>query len=126
MNVYDETTGELLVEPDLEAGYTYPGKHFVAHHEAVEEVSHMAVMPGTEHLNGGAGLRGKIVDTPAQDAWDEYEDCLLYHAYTEEELAAQKADAEPTKDMEKRVAALEENQSELQEALDMILTGVTE
>lgn len=89
MNVYDETTGELLAEPDLEVGYTYPGKHFVAHHEAVEEVSHMAVMPGTEHLNGGAGLRGKIVDTPAQDAWDEYEDCLLYHAYTEEELAAQ-------------------------------------
>lgn len=25
---------------------------------------------------------------PAKAAWDEYEDCLLYHPYTEEELAA--------------------------------------
>ena len=84
--MYDETTGELLAEPDLEAGYTYPGKHFVAHHEAVGEVSHLDVMPGTESMNGGKGLRGKVVDVSAKDAWDEYEDCLLYHAYTDEEL----------------------------------------
>ena len=134
MNIYHEKTMELLSNPDLEIGSTYPGRHFVAHHEAVAEVSHLEVMPGTELLNGGKGLRGKVVDVPAQDAWDEYEDCLLYHPYTEEELAAQKVDQPPGSDnpIEDRVKALEEGKAdqtevdELAEALNMILTGVTE
>ena len=88
MNTYDETTFELIESPDLELGYTYPGRRFVAHHDAVEEQSHLEVMPGTEAMNGGKGLRGKVIDVPAQEAWDEYEDCLLYHPYTEEELEA--------------------------------------
>lgn len=88
MNVYHEETMELLPDPDLDLGRTYPGRRFVAHHEAVEEQSHLEVMPGTEAMNGGLGLRGKVVDVPAKAAWDEYEDCLYYHPYTEEELAA--------------------------------------
>ena len=93
MNVYHEETMELLESPDLELGRTYPGSRFVAHHEAVEEQSHLEVM------NGGKGLRGKVIDVPAQEAWDEYEDCLLYHPYTEEELAAMHPpDPTPTPD----------------------------
>ena len=92
----------------------------------MERTSIFSESPGIPALREQIPRTTNRIFTPAQDAWNEYEDCLLYHAYTEEELAAQKADAEPTKDMEKRVAALEKNQSELQEALDMILTGVTE
>lgn len=88
MNIYHEETMELLENPDLDLGRTYPGSRFVAHHDAVEEQSHLEVMPGTEAMNGGKGLRGKVIDVPAKAAWDEYEDCLLYHPYTEEELAA--------------------------------------
>lgn len=99
MNIYDELTDELIEgDPDLSLGYTYPGRRFLAHHEAVEEVSHLEVMPGTEAMNGGKGLRGKVVDVPATAAWDEYEDCLYYHTYTDEELAAMRPPDEPEPD----------------------------
>lgn len=88
LKIYDESTHELLESPSLVLGYTYSGRMFVAHHEAVDEQSHLEVMAGTESLNDGNGLRTKIIDVPAQDAWDEYEDCLFYHKYTEEEWAA--------------------------------------
>lgn len=88
MTIYDETTGAALTAPDLEKGYLYPGQRFVARHPATEATTHLAVMPGTEHLNSGAGLRHIVVDEPARAAWDEYEDCQYYHAYTEDELAA--------------------------------------
>lgn len=96
MKIYDETTGAELSAPDLEAGYLYAARRIVAHHEATEAVTHLEVMPGTESLNGGAGLRHVVVDTPARPEWDEYEDCQYYHAYTAEELAAmQPAEPEP-------------------------------
>ena len=98
LKIYDESTHELLESPSLVLGYTYPGRMFVAHHEAVEEVSHLEVMPGTEAMNGGKGLRGKVVDVPATAAWDEYEDCLYYHTYTDEELAAMRPPDEPKPD----------------------------
>ena len=71
----------------------------MAHHDAVEEVSHLEVMPGTEDMNGGKGLRAKVIDVPAQEAGDEYEDCLYYPPSTEEELAASHPpDPTPTPD----------------------------
>lgn len=85
--VYDEVTGELLEGPfDYEKGEVRQGTRFVAHHEAQEETSHNELMPGTEHMNGGNGLHTKVVDQPAREAWDEYEDCLVWHAFTTEEL----------------------------------------
>lgn len=86
MNVYHETTMELLRDPDMSLGYTYQGTKLVAHHDAVEEISHYEVMQGTEDMNNGKGLQGKVIDTPRQEAWDEYEDCSYYHPYTKEEL----------------------------------------
>lgn len=85
--VYDETTGELLEGPfDYEKGEVRQGTRFVAHHEAQEEVSHLEVMPGTEHMNGGKGLYTKVIDQFAKEAWDEYEDCFVWHVFTNEEL----------------------------------------
>ena len=88
MNIYHEETLELIPSPDLSIGYTYPGRRFVAHHEAVEEQYHYEVMPKTESMRDGKGLRTKVIDVPAREAWDEYEECLYYRPYTEEELAA--------------------------------------
>ena len=42
MNIYHEETMELLPDPDLDLGRTYPGRRFV-----VEGQSHLEVMPGT-------------------------------------------------------------------------------
>ena len=96
MKTYDEHTGAELSAPDLAAGYLYPGQRCIAHHKATEAATHLEVMPGTETLNGGKGLRRVVVDEPARPAWDEYEDVQYYHPYTAQELAerAAQADAE--------------------------------
>lgn len=88
MNVYHEETLELIPSPDLSLGYVYPGRRFVAHHDAVTEQYHYEIMSRTESMRDGKGLRTKVIDVPAREAWDEYEDCMYYRQYTEEELAA--------------------------------------
>lgn len=133
MNIYDDQTNQIIQTPDLSAGYLYSGHRVTVHHDAVPPVTEIGVLPGTEHCNGGAGLRGTIVITPGTPAWDEYEDCQWYHRYTEEELAAQHPpDETDGSNLAARVEELENGKAnqtdvdELQEALDMILSGVTE
>lgn len=98
MNVYHEETLELILSPDLSLGHTYPGQRFVAHHEAVEEQYHYEVMSKTEAMRAGKGLRTKVIDVPAREAWDEYEECMYYHPYTDEELADMHPPDEPEPD----------------------------
>lgn len=74
---YDENTLEEILEPDLTEGYIYESKRLVAHHDAVEARYGTRVMEDTD------GLRERYLVSPAKAAWDEYEDCYLYHAYTE-------------------------------------------
>ncbi len=81
MNVYDESGQPLTSAPDLTKGWLENTHRLVQHHPAQKEKSHPEVMPGT------AGLRHLVVDQPARDAWDEYEDAQIYHPYTPEELA---------------------------------------
>lgn len=88
MNVYHEETKDLIQSPDFSLGYVYPGQRFVSHHDAVAEQYHYEVMGDTESMRDGKGLRTKVIDVPAREAWDEYEQCLYYHAYTKEELDA--------------------------------------
>lgn len=88
MKTYNELTHEEIQNPDLSLGYTYPAQQFVAHHEAVSEQYHYEVMGDTESMRDGKGLRTKVIDVPAREAWDEYEECMYYHLYTDEELAA--------------------------------------
>ena len=72
----DRSKGRLTVQTIL-----------VAHHDAippVAEVSHVEVRE-----EGGKLYRQKVVDIPAveaKDAWDEYKNVLVYKLYTEEEL----------------------------------------
>lgn len=87
MKIYDETLENELVDPDLNAGKLEPAQRLVAHHDAVEEVWHYEVMKSTITEECPEGLRIAITDTPASDAWDEYETVQKYVLYTTEELA---------------------------------------
>ena len=93
MKIYDEITREEITEPDLSAGSVYDGVIVTGHTE-----ERIEVMEGTVTEDRPEGLRRLI---PAQDIT---EPCQWYHKYTEEELEQQK----PSGDMEKRLAALEE------------------
>ena len=93
MKIYDEITKEEIQDPNLSAGYVYDGYIVTGRTEERYEV-----MGGTITEDRPEGLRILI---PAQDIT---EPCQWYHKYTEEELEQQK----PSGDMEKRLAALEE------------------
>lgn len=89
MRYLDENDLEIM-EPDLSKGYGIPDKRLIRHHdviEAVEEVFHYETIK--EYPNGGKDVE-KVIDVPgvpAKEAWDEYEDILRWHWYTEEEQA---------------------------------------
>ena len=117
MRILDVNNLEIT-NPDLNLGHLEPDKIFLRHHAAVEptaEVGHyevIALYPET----GGKDVAW-VVDvpgTPAKEAWDEYEEILRYIPYTPEELEAL---ARPT---------LDDRVEQLEAALDMILSGVTQ
>lgn len=93
MRIFNEDKTQEIQNPDLELGYTKKDKLFLAHHEAQEEIqqqSHYEVI--AEYPNGGKDLR-EVIDVeyqPAKEAWDEYEDILVYIPYTESELKERK------------------------------------
>jgi hypothetical protein len=76
MKIYDEITNEELTSPDLSAGYLYTARQVAEHVPESREV-----MQGTVTDDDPQGL---ICIIPA---YDLYEDCQFYHAYTAEELA---------------------------------------
>lgn len=91
MNIYHETTGELIESPDLEKGRTYPGQRYIG--------TERIVLEGTVALYPPNGLQHEV---------PVYEDCLYYHPYTEDELAAMHPPSQEPSDMEKRLATLED------------------
>lgn len=74
---------------DFSKGYLVNDKLFIQHHNpvyAVEEQGHYQIVK--EYPNGGQDVKW-IVDIPAveaQDAYDEYEDVQVYVPYTVEQL----------------------------------------
>lgn len=109
MKIYIEGTTTEIQTPDLSKGYTYPGR--------IKTGIRDVVMDGSVETYPPNGLRHRE---------DVYEDCLFYHEYTAEELAAQQNPPEQPTELDSRVAALETGQADLQEALDLLLSGVTE
>ena len=101
MKIYDLNGNLLAADPDLALGWVEHQQRLVAHHEAVEEQSHLEIMPGTD------GLRHKVVDAPARAAWDEWETVGVYHPYTPEELAHRAAPS-LEQQVEANAAAIEE------------------
>ena len=107
MKIYDELTDAELTAPDESAGYLYAGQRVVRHVPEHDEI-----------LEGTDGLRHRIL------AHDEYEACQYYHAYTAEEIEAQKAEqAESSKpSLQEQVDA---NAAAIEELAAMIAGGVT-
>jgi len=120
MDMYDEQ-GNPVTDYDPAKGRLEMQKR-MHHHEAVEAVEEqghwetVAEYPET----GGKDVQW-VVDVPgveAREAWDEEETYWLYIPYTEEELAQMEADRnQPTP---------EERVKELEEALELLLSGATE
>lgn len=120
MDMYDEQ-GNPVTDYDPAKGRLEMQKR-IHHHEAVEAVEEqghwetVAEYPET----GGRDVQW-VVDAPgveAREAWDEEETYWLYIPYTEEELAQMEADRnQPTP---------EERVKELEEALELLLSGTTE
>ena len=120
MDMYDEQ-GNPVTDYDPAKGRLEMQKR-IHHHEAVEAVEEqghwetVAEYPET----GGKDVQW-VVDVPgveAQEAWDEEETYWLYIPYTEEELKQMEADRnQPTP---------EERVKELEEALELLLSGATE
>ena len=99
MKTYDEKTFELIENPDLSAGYTYPGKRYVG--------TERVILRGTVALYPPSGLG---YDKPV------YEDCLFFHPWEPGEKPG--TDPQPS-DVETRLATLED-----QLAATKILLGV--
>ena len=120
MDIYGEQ-GNPVTDYDPAKGRLEMQKR-IHHHEAVEAVEEqghwetVAEYPET----GGKDVQW-VVDAPgveAREAWDEEETYWLYIPYTEEELAQMEADRnQPTP---------EERVKELEEALELLLSGATE
>lgn len=120
MDMYDEQ-GNPVTDYDPAKGRLEMQKR-IHHHEAVEAVEEqghwetVAEYPET----GGKDVQW-VVDAPgveAREAWDEEETYWLYIPYTEEEPAQMEADRnQPTP---------EERVKELEEALELLLSGATE
>ena len=126
MEIYNERM-ERIENPDLSLGYLTPGKRTV-HHEAVQGVAeewHYETV--AEYPNGGKDIR-RVVDVPgaeAREAWDEEIAIQVYTPYTQEELDRMEAERnKPT--TEERLAALEEENRKLKEAIELLLSGATE
>ena len=95
MKIYDAALEHELQNPDLTRGKLETAQRVTAHHEAVPASVRREVMADTITADCPGGLRQEIT-TPAQDAWDEYEEVQRYVMYTDAELAeiAEKAKAE--------------------------------
>lgn len=95
MKIYDATLEHELQNPDMTLGKLETAKRVTVHHEAVPASVRYEVMTETVTSDFPDGLRQEIT-TPAQDAWDEYEEVQRYVPYTDAELAdiAEKAQAE--------------------------------
>ena len=118
---------ERIENPDLSLGDLVPGTR-TEHHAAVQgvaEVWHYETV--AEYPNGGNDIR-KVVDVPgveAREAWDKEIAIQIYTPYTQEELDRMEAERnKPT--TEERLAALEEENRQLKEALELLLSGATE
>lgn len=107
MKIYNQEKTQILENPDLSAGRLQKDKILVGAHAAVaaksaaECAAELQAQGATiEQINGklyeivqvfpngGRSVR-EIKGTPAQEAWNEYEDIQVYIPYTAEELQAQ-------------------------------------
>lgn len=95
MKIYDAALETELQNPDLTRGKLESARRVTVHHDAVPATVRYEVMDDTVTADFPDGLLQEII-TPAQEAYDEYEEVQRYVLYTDAELAeiAEKAQAE--------------------------------
>ena len=95
MKIYDADLLHELQNTDLTRGKLETAQRVTVHHDAVPASVRYEVMQGTVTADCPEGLRQEIT-TPAQEAYDEYEEVQRYVLYTDAELAeiAEKAQSE--------------------------------
>ena len=122
MRILDENNLEIET-PDLSVGYLREEQLLVCSHPEVKAVAEVFHYAYTVYPNGGRD-REKVIDVEAveaAEAWDEYEDIYRYIPYTAEELAERQRLAE-----EAYRNSPEYRIKELEAALELLLSGVTE
>ena len=109
--------GNEVTSPDYSLGYAEPETLLIAHHEAVEAVEeqfHYVTLRA--YPNGGKDV-AKVIDVPgqaAQEAWDEVEEILRWHPYSEDELVARQAEKDRlAREERERIEAVERESAEL-------------
>lgn len=100
MRIVDENMNEL-VNPDLTIGRLDPA---------------VIIRPDAE-----------LIDNITKHAWadEDYESVYIYHLYTQAELDAIESEKNKKSEAE-RITALEVENAQLKEALDLLLSGATE
>lgn len=95
MKIYDAVLETELQNPDLTQGKLETAQRVTVHHDAVPASVRYELMADTITADCPKGMRQEIT-TPAQEAYDEYEEVQRYVLYTDAELAeiAEKAQAE--------------------------------
>ena len=97
--IYVDESGKVIENPDMTKGKIVDGSEkqvVTKHHDAVAEISHWETM---KRLNdkgaivdyvddSGKPIQRKIIDVPAQVAYDETDTQVTYHAYTISEQQA--------------------------------------
>ena len=128
MKIYDADLLHELQNPDLTRGKLETAQRVTVHHDAVPASVRYEVMPGTVTADCQDGLRQEIT-TPAQEAWDEYEEVQRYVPYTDAELAeiaekaqAEKAAAEAAAKASEKAAKEEEARRDAAEKLNAQVT----
>ena len=128
MKIYDADLLHELQNPDLTRGKLETAQRVTVHHDAVPASVRYEVMPGTVTADCKDGLRQEIT-TPAQEAWDEYEEVQRYVPYTDAELAeiaekaqAEKAAAEAAAKASEKAAKEEEARRDAAEKLNAQVT----
>lgn len=93
VRVFDETKTQELFSYDLEMGRLVQDKLFVAHHpEVYAQEGKFHYKTVKEYPNGGKDVV-KVWDiepVEAREAYDEYEDILVYIPFTQAELEVRK------------------------------------
>lgn len=117
--IVKDLNGNTLDEYDLTLGKLTAQTETV-HHEAVAGIQEQGYWQTlVEYPNGGKDVAWvvEVEGVKAQEAYDEQIDYQLYTPYSEEELSELQANRTPS---------LEERIADLQEQIDLLLSGATQ
>lgn len=119
MRIVDQD-GTEVKDPDLSVGYLRNDRVVAKHHEAVEAVEPVYENRLVAEYDNGGKLYKRVLVTPGRpgtDAWDEYEQVLVYVPYTDDELR----EIQDAKDAEEAARAEAEAEASAAARMDMAM-----